>query len=117
MLSVTLLHRCCCAGLVHGAAAGMQSRRLESCPVARVSGRCGPTTGASVCGAERWIALCRCGVTGADWYGRVRRVFQINELEDVTSLSRACRNGNLEMVRWLVADVGVDPLVEADGLV
>jgi hypothetical protein len=43
-------------------------------------------------------------------------VFQIDDLpDDVTSLARACRNGNLEMVRWLVADVGVDPSLEADG--
>jgi hypothetical protein len=47
--------------------------------------------------------------------GRVRRTFQIEEvIGGATSLMRACRNGNLEMVRWLVADVGVDPCQEAD---
>jgi hypothetical protein len=34
---------------------------------------------------------------------------------DASSLARACRNANLEMVRWLVADVGVDPSAQAGG--
>jgi hypothetical protein len=46
----------------------------------------------------------------------VRRTFQVHYVTgSATALARACRNGNLEMVRWLVADVGDDPSVEADG--